>query len=56
MLEIMGIIIKFIWDILSIEIPVDQFRFKIWQYMAFIIVIAIIVKAIKTNVESGGDK
>jgi hypothetical protein len=55
MIDIIGVMIGFIWDVLSLTLTFDEFSFKIWQFMAFFIIIAFIVKAIKTNTESGGN-
>lgn len=41
-MEAIGIIFNFVWQLLSIEIPVSEFiSFKLWQFFGFIFLIYI---------------
>lgn len=52
-LGLIGELIKGIWKLFCIELKIDTFKFQIWHFFAFIILIALILNMIFNN---RGDK
>lgn len=54
--DFFGVIINFIWGILTLEWEIDGFTFHMWQFYAFLLLMVVIYKQLMKTAESGGNK
>lgn len=53
-MQIFGLLIDFVWKVMSIPLKFDNFTFTLWQFIFTIFLICFIIKLIIKNHSGGG--
>lgn len=49
-----GVIVQFVWGLLTLELAIDGFKFQIWMFYAFLFLMVFFFKLVVNSGEKGG--